>query len=92
MSEDTASNNELQRGIGRLEGSMSSLLTSINSMSASMAVVQIGIAAITQDNLTCHEDRIQHGKRLSAVERKLYWYSGAGAMLGVLIGYFFKGH
>ena len=87
MSEDTATNNELHRALGRIEGNVSTLLATTTLLQATVTAVQVGVASILQDNVQCHQDRVDHGKRINAVERRQYWTAGAGTVAGMLAGY-----
>jgi hypothetical protein len=86
MTEDAASNSDLQRGLGRIEGAVSGLVTTVQSLAAQTAIIQQGIAAIVADNHQCHEDRIAHGRRLDRVEHRQFWVAGASATLGLIAG------
>lgn len=84
---DTPSNNELQRALGRIEGSVTALVAQSAATATSVALIQQGVAAITQDNLQCHIDRQDHSKRLVNVERRQVWLAGASASLGAVVGF-----
>lgn len=88
MSEDTPSNNELQRALGRIEGSVTALVAQSKDVGAAVSSIEKGVSAIIQDNLQCHIDRQDHGNRLGIVERRQTWLAGASAAFGAVIGFF----
>lgn len=64
---------ELNRSVGRVEGKLDQLLSSIERH--------------FEDDKT---NFAFIGIRLARVERKIYWFTGAGAVVGAFVAYFVK--
>lgn len=78
----------LERSIGRIEGNLSGLVATVSALQVSTIQVQTGVAAIVQDNIQCHTDRADYGKRLSKIEHRQWWVAGASSTVGLVAGWF----
>lgn len=64
--------NEIHRALGRLEGKMDAILTTIADAAVTSA----------SRHKEYHEKHEEHDTRLRKVENKLNWYAGAGVVAG----------
>jgi hypothetical protein len=67
-------NNEIHRALGRLEGKMDSILTTVS---------EAAVTSATRHK-EFHEKHEELDGRLRTVENKLNWYAGVGVVVGFL--------
>lgn len=74
----TATNDEIYRAIGRLEGTLKTFMDQ-------MAVQDNRTSAI-EARLRVVESNTDIENRIRRVENRQYWLSGAGSIIGMLLG------